>query len=362
MAKKTSGVHRRKDSRYWWIDVVLPGGKRIRQSSGTENKEEAEALVARLKSEAFRETNFDIKPKRTWQEVVVRYLSAKSRLRSAEDYRSICRKLDPYLKALTLDKINGDVISHFQESELKKGSSPATVNRALAQIRAILRMAQNDWQWVDKIPYIRLLRGEVERDRWLTKVEAKKLLSACPAHLIPIVQFALATGCRAGEILGLEWSRVDLARGTAWLDKTKNGTSRAVPLNTDAVKVLRGVKGQHERYCFTYKGMPIRGEISNTAWKRAVEKAGIVDFRFHDLRHTWASWHRQQGTSTDVLKELGGWKSRVMVDRYAKFGSEHLTAAAARIESGHVVKRKVVKRKVSPRIPHGSKVKVSEPV
>jgi len=63
-----------------------------------------------------------------------------------------------------------------------------------------------------------------------------------------------------------------------------------------------------------------------------VRKAGTDDFRFHDLRHTWASWHRQAGTSCDELKDLGGWKSRVMVDRYAKFATEHLAVAAARIE------------------------------
>src|SRR5258708_40319256 len=74
--------------------------------------------------------------------------------------------------------------------------------------------------------------------------------------------------------------------------------------------------------------------MTNSAWHTALGKAGLKDFRFHDLRHTWASWHRQAGTATDELKELGGWGSRVMVDRYAKFGTEHLAAAASRIEGG----------------------------
>jgi integrase len=93
------------------------------------------------------------------------------------------------------------------------------------------------------------------------------------------------------------------------------------------------VKGQHAQVCFTYKGEPIRWGVCNTAWLEAVKRAKLKDFRFHDLRHTWASWHRQAGTSTDELKDLGGWKSRVMVDRYAKFATENLSAAAARIES-----------------------------
>jgi integrase len=127
---------------------------------------------------------------------------------------------------------------------------------------------------------------------------------------------------------------VDLKRGTAWLDHTKNGTPRGVPLNRDAVAVLEAEKDKHPVYCFTYRGAHFSGAVGNSAWYEAVKRAELGNFRFHDLRHTWASWHRQSGTSTDELKDLGGWKSRVMVDRYAKFATEHLSVAAARIESG----------------------------
>lgn len=97
--------------------------------------------------------------------------------------------------------------------------------------------------------------------------------------------------------------------------------------------VLREQQGRHPRYCFTYEGQPIRRQITNSGWLTALGKAGIEDFRFHDLRHTWASWHRQAGTSCDELKDLGGWKSRIMIDRYAKFATENLLSAASRIES-----------------------------
>ncbi len=92
--------------------------------------------------------------------------------------------------------------------------------------------------------WLRMLPGEVARDRWLTKEEADRLLAVCPPHLAVMVRYALATGCRAREVASLEWNRVDLERGTAWLDHTKNGTPRGVPLNSDAVEVLRGVVGQ----------------------------------------------------------------------------------------------------------------------
>ncbi|MDP5240882.1 site-specific integrase [Uliginosibacterium sp. 31-16] len=331
MARET-GIYRRPDSRFWWINATLPNGKRIRQSAGTESREEAEALLAKLTLDAYKAEHFGIKPPRTWQEAVVRYLSIKASLRSFKDVQRICRELDYLLGDLTLNQINGDVVWQVVQRQMKRGNKPATVNRYLSLIRSLLRMARDEWQWIDSIPKIRLLPGEVERDRWLTQTEADRLVKACPDHLAALVRFALATGCRAREITDLEWERVDLQRKTAWLDHTKNGTPRGVPLNTDAVEVLKEQVGKHDRYCFTYRGKPIVFQVTNTAWLGALKKAGIEDFRFHDLRHTWASWHRQAGTSCDELKDLGGWKSRTMVDRYAKFATENLKSAAARIE------------------------------
>jgi integrase len=201
-------------------------------------------------------------------------------------------------------------------------------------MRSLLRMAHHEWQWIDNFPKIRLLKSEVERDRWLTHEEADRLVRSCAPHLAALVLFALATGCRAAEITGLEWNRVDLERRHAWLNKTKKGTPRGVPLNEYAVEVFKEQIGRHLQFCFMYQGQPLRADVTNTAWHSALKRAGIEDFRFHDLRHTWASWHRQAGTSCDELKDLGGWKSRIMVDRYAKFATENLLSAASRIERG----------------------------
>lgn len=328
------GIYKRPDSRFYWINVTLPNGRRLRQSAGTERREEAEAYLAKLTLDAYREAHFGIKPERSWQEAVVRYLDLKANLRSFRDVQRICRQLHPYLGDLTLNQISGDVVWSIAQGELKRGNKPATVNRYLALIRNLLHVARDEWQWIDSFPKIRMLSGEVERDKWLTREEADRLIQACPPHLAALVRFALATGMRAGEITGLEWNRVDLARQTAWLNQTKNGTPRGVPLNLDAVAVLQEQVGQHPDFCFTYRGKPIGWDVTNTAWHNALKKAGFDDFRFHDLRHTWASWHRQAGTSVDELKDLGGWKTRSMVDRYAKFATENLLVAASRIEQG----------------------------
>jgi integrase len=262
--------------------------------------------------------------------------------------------LDPFLGDKLLTEINGDAVWNICQRLLERKIAPGTVNRYLATIRGMLRMARDEWQWIDSFPKIKLLPGEVARDRWLTREEADKLITACSPHMRAIVRFALATGCRASEITGLEWGRVDLERNTAWLNRTKNGTPRGVPLNRNAVAVLVGERGKHPQYCFTYHGQPIRWGVCNTAWLEAVKRAKLKDFRFHDLRHTWASWHRQAGTSTDELKDLGGWKSRVMVDRYAKFATENLAAAASRIESVGAGANVI---DLTSRFPHGADLK-----
>ena len=216
----------------------------------------------------------------------MRFLEVKSHLKDVKQYRGQCRRLHLYLGDMMLNQINGDVVWQVIQKELKRGMKIATVNRHLAVMRSILRMARDEWQWIDTMPKIRLLPGEIERDRWLTREEADRLLSFCPPHLEALARYAMATGCRAQEITGLEWSRVDLVRCTAWLNNTKNGTPRGVPLNHDALQVLSEQVGKHEQFCFTYRGKPIRWEVSNTAWRNAVTKAGLGDLRFHDFRHT----------------------------------------------------------------------------
>ena len=104
MARET-GVYRRGDSRRWWIATTLPNGRRLRISTGTEDRNQALAYLAKIKVDAFREANFGIKPQRTWQEAVLRYLSGKRYLRSYHSYKLICKALDEYLGGLTLNQI-----------------------------------------------------------------------------------------------------------------------------------------------------------------------------------------------------------------------------------------------------------------
>ena len=327
------GLYRRKDSRYWWINLVLPDGRRVCQSTGCVERTDAEAYLVRLKSEALVARQLGLPGIFVWQQAVMRYLEEATDKRSLSDDRDHLRKLDAYLRSQRLDAIDMTALQPFiRDRKVTDGVSNATVNRALEIVRRILNVAHQEWRWLRGVPKIRMLKEPRRRVRFLRREEADRLIATLPGHMKPIVQFALATGCRAGEIHGLEWSRVDLTRKVAWLDHgtTKSGEGRGIPLNTDALAALQATHGQHPRWCFTFGGKRIRQ--SSTAWDKAKQRAGIEDFRFHDLRHTWASWHVQSGTSLPELMELVGWKSYEMVLRYAHLAPEKLSSATSRIE------------------------------
>ncbi len=132
---------------------------------------------------------------------------------------------------------------------------------------------------------------------------------------------ALATGLRAANITGMRWEQVDLERRMAWVhpDQAKARRAIPVPLNSKAVALLQKQPGKHREKVFTFRGAPFAATTTK-AWYSVVKKAGLAPLRFHDLRHTIASRHLQQGTPLSVLQELAGWQSSAMVSRYAHLG------------------------------------------
>ena len=186
--------------------------------------------------------------------------------------------------------MNRALVEKVIEAEQAEGCSNGTVNRVLALMRAILRRCERDWEWIDRAPAFRLLKEPTRRIRYLTQDQAVKLLLQLPTHLRDLAAFALATGLRRANITGLTWEQVDLPRKLAWVhpDQAKARRAIAVPLNDMAMSVLRSQVGIHPVHVFTYLGKPIY-QVSTKAWYRALERAGIEDFRFHDLRHYLAS-------------------------------------------------------------------------
>lgn len=319
----------RKRGAIWWIDFVTPTGQRVRRSAGTDDKASAQELHDKLKAEAWRISKLGERPRKTWNEAVVRWLKEQSHKATIETDKIHLVWLHAHLDGRELEAISRQVIDRITEAKLSEGVSNATVNRVLEVLRAILRRCVDEWEWLDRSPKIRMLKEPTRRIRFITKEEAKRLLAELPEHLADMAAFSLATGLRRANVTGLQWEQVDLDQARAWIhpDQAKARRAIGVPLNGQALQILHKRRGRHATHVFTYRGQPIV-QVSTKGWYSALQRAGIDDFRWHDLRHTWASWHVQNGTPIAALQELGGWESPEMVRRYAHLAPDHLAPYA----------------------------------
>jgi integrase len=222
----------------------------------------------------------------------------------------------------------------------------ATKGKYLAFMRALLRAAANEWKWLDRVPTIKIPVPKNKRFRWISREEANRLIRELPDYLKPVVIFALQTGLRRSNIVDLEWQQVDMQRKVCWIhpEDAKAGKAIGVALNETACAVLRDQIGKHSTWVFVQETRTTRNKgktagvkrklqvCANKAFQSACARAGIENFRFHDLRHTWASWLIQAGTPLSILQEMGGWESIEMVRRYAHLAPNQLAQHAAQLD------------------------------
>ena len=320
-------LYKRQDSEVWFVSVTIKG-KRIRKSTGTADKKEAQRIHDELKADLWQDQ--EASSAKTWHDAVIDWLNAAPRDPS-DKYR--IRNFS--LPNAPLSSMTGDFISKHIEFE-----NPGTYNRMVNLILAILNRAQKQG-WIQTVPVILKRKSPPGRVRWLTREEWDRLFAELPPHQRDIASFAIATGLRQSNVLQLEWEQVDLEKKIAWIhpDQAKAKKAISVPLSDAAIEILKGQEGKSESHVFTYNGKPIT-EIK-TAWKKALirggfgkwEKVGdkkrfVANLRWHDLRHTWATWHAQSGTPLEVLQKLGGWAEPKMVQRYAHFTPEYLAEFA----------------------------------
>lgn len=270
-------------------------------------------------------------PSRLWQDAVERWLDERGDYPSRKDDIYWLRWLHPHLYDHVLSAIGVEKIDTIRRLKLAEGSSNRTANAVLQVIRSVFRHAER-WGWIDRFPRITLLPEPQRRVRFLSEEEEQRLLEELPDHLAEVTRFALATGLRMRNICELEWTQVDMDGRRAWIhaDQSKNRKAIAVPLNADAVLVLRRQHGKHPIRVFTYDKKPFAAANGN-AWRQALKRAGIENFSFHCLRHTWATRHAQAGTPLLALQEMGGWSDVSMIRKYAHFAPEHLQQYAEKL-------------------------------
>ena len=322
-------IYKRKNG-VWYVDITTQSGQRIRQTTGTKNEQEAQRLYHKLKYELWSARHFDEKPDKLWEEAALRWIDEMQAKKSIAN--DLCRLRQ-------LPELRGHYLRHLSREFIMavvaaKQCSDSTKNRYLALIRAILNKAAKEWQWLDDVPKITLYREAKRRIRWLNRSEAERLVAALPEYMADMALFSLNTGLRQRNVLELKWEQINLSRKTAWIypDEAKAGRAIGIALNQTALAVLEKQMGKHPSFVFTYpSGRPVKS-ISSRIWKNALAEAGITDFRWHDLRHTWASWLVQAGVPLAALQEMGGWESISMVQRYANLAPEHLHEHAALLD------------------------------
>jgi len=227
---------------------------------------------------------------------------------------------------LRVRDLNARIVEQWQTMRLEH-RKPATVNRITSCLRHMITQGQK-WEMVDeetakRVKSVKLLKEDNKRLRFLTLEECHRLIDCCQKHLKPIVTIALHTGMRRGEILSLKWEQVDLKHGFILLDISKNGERREIPINTTLEYLFKEIPHSAESmYVFAGKnGNPLT-DIKNS-FHAALSKAGILDFRFHDLRHTFASHLVMAGVDLTSVKELLGHKDITMTLRYSHLAPGH---------------------------------------
>jgi integrase len=242
---------------------------------------------------------------------------------------------------LKLNRLNRAVLVEVRD-ELAKDKAPGTVNRYLALISHACTLAEREWEWMESNPVRKVgrLKEPQGRVRYLSDEEREKLLNATKdsehPHLYTIVLIALTSGARRGEILGLRWKDVDLLKKRAILEDTKNDERRSltlVPQVVDELKRLKKVRRIDDDRIFVDPRAKEKNTVGHRwsgyfyfekSWRAAREKAKLKDFRFHDLRHSCASYMAMSGATTTELAAVLGHKTLVMVKRYSHLSDEHV--------------------------------------
>lgn len=342
MAKRMRGIYKR--GNIWWCCYKTLSGRMVRESTGHTVYDNAVEYLAKQKADVKAGIAPELKKiaNYTFGQLVQDYKAWAERQRSfkskiflinqlEEDFKDIPLR---YFTTMMLEKYQTDRMKHGRRKTKKgkeiieTGNKPATINRLVATVKHMFTKAV-EWDMVEeeiakRVRKVRLLEENNRRLRYLSQDECQSLIDACEGHLRPIVVAALNTGMRKGEVLGLKWDNVDLKHGFILLDKTKNGDRRELPINDTLRSTLAGLTLRLDvKHVFydSKTGKPYQ-DIKRS-FTSALKRAGIKDFHFHDLRHTFASHLVMAGVDITTVKELLGHKTLTMTLRYAHLAPSH---------------------------------------
>ena len=328
--------------------ITLKGHPRISETFTTRR---AAARWAERTTEAMRQRRYQPESEseqRSLGDLVDRFIQEKLPELTAVDQPHLASKLHWWCDQLGRDTKLGRITpaaitlarDRLAQGQSLTGRVPSsyTVKRYLAILSRTMSVAVREWWWMDDNPCAKVVRPKEPRGRvrFLDEDERRRLLAACQAsrkrRLYPLVVLALFTGARRGELLNLKWQDVDLDRGVAIVHHSKNGERRALAITGLAAEVLRDwsrVRRIDSDHVFHNRhGQPT---FPRHGWVEALAQAEIEDFRFHDVRHTFASYLAMTGATLAELAEAMGHKTLAMVKRYAHLTEGHTASVVARM-------------------------------
>jgi len=332
----------------WWMRFNYQG-KQIRKSTEVSDKRLAEKIHAKVLTQIAEGKWFERLEgeDKTLGDLLDRYISEHSVHKKAPHTvttdRCMAKQIKELFGATLLKDVTPRLLTEYKTKCMEKGLSPASINHRRGMLCHAFNLAVKEWEWVKENPVIRVSREKVNnaRDRWLTIDEQNNLLENCVIYvtckdnvkeprywLQEIVLFALNTGMRQDEILSLKWPDIDLFRRTATVVKSKNGEKRTIPLNQSAFELLKEkakVRQIKNNFVFASEaGTKVDHRNLRRAFYNALENVAIEDFRFHDLRHTFATRLAHAGVDLYKIAKLLGHKELKMTQRYSHHYSESL--------------------------------------
>jgi len=323
-----------------WHICIRHNGRKIQRSlkipvGKKEHKKIAKDMESKIRVQLIEENFFD-KPigcNNTLNELIIKFMKEYTPTLSENTqkaYGYYAKNLKNFFGSQKLSSLSSKDVTKYKVQRREYGASASTINRELYMLSRAFKLAVNEWEWLDQNPVSKVSKETEnnERYRWLSNKEEKRLISNCPEWLSDIIVFALHTGLRQDELLSLEWNRVNLQQKTILIQKTKNGKPKAIPLNQNAFDVLvkRSKIGNinNDLVFFSSHGTKFNRFNIKRAFKRALLKAEIKNFRFHDLRHTFATRLVQRGEDIYKVAKLLGHKSIKSTQRYAHHCPESL--------------------------------------
>jgi integrase len=327
----------------WWIGFkkrIKENGKSkliwiYQKSAKTKNRELAQKIERKIAITLTENKWFDVIQEQTiyFNEVWEKYLNEVIKYHSPGSYSRATyfgKVILPAIGNLTLNQITPAVLSTYKAKRLEDGLKPMSVAREMDHIRRVFSLCKKEWQLVKQNPfeYFVMPKANGQRIKFLEPGQFEILLRVCPEWLKPIITLAKYTGMRRGNIINLKWSEVDLQNRVINLDRTKNGERLSIPLSDTPYRVLKSIMVYMRcPYVFHDKGEPYTSNRVRLAFERVRERAGMSDFRFHDLRHEFASQLVKSGVDLYRVQRLLGHKDSRMTQRYTHLAVEDLRKA-----------------------------------